>query len=126
MDNKKARILLCEDDEFIRKSYAARLKAEGYEPILAINGEEASQKIVSEKPDLVLLDIMMPVKDGFTVLKEAKENGEIKDIPIVVFSNLGQETDIQEAMSLGAVDYLTKSNLTMKEMIAKIEEHLSQ
>lgn len=119
-------ILLCEDEEFVARSYVRRLKLEGYNVIHVRNGEEGLKKLISEKPDLVILDLLMPVKSGFEFLKELQESGdnEIKKIPIIVASNLGQETDVDEAMKLGAVDFLIKSNISLKELVAKVKEYL--
>jgi len=120
------KILLGEDEEFIARSYIRKLQIEGYEVIHAHNGEEALQKLCSEKPDLVILDLMMPLKTGFEVLEEVKAHGDenIRKIPIIVASNLGQKTDMDAARSLGAVDFVVKSNISLKELIEKVREHL--
>ena len=119
-------ILLCEDEEFVARSYMRKLKLEGYTVIHANNGEEAIKMLFAEKPDLVILDLMMPLKTGFEVLEHIQKEAtaEIKKIPIIVASNLGQKSDIEEAKRLGAVDFLIKSNISMKELDAKVKEHL--
>lgn len=118
------KILLCEDEKFVARSYMRRLKLEGYTAIHASNGEEGIEKMRSEKPDLVLLDLLMPIKNGFEVLEKVGKDDELKHIPIIVTSNLGQKSDIDEAKKLGAVDFLVKSNISLKELMEKIKEHL--
>ena len=88
------------------------------------NGEHAMAAIRKEKPTLLLLDLVMPVKDGFQVLKDLKANPALQSIKVVVLSNLGQEEDIKKAKELGASEYLVKSDLSINEMMGKIKEHL--
>lgn len=120
------KILLGEDEEFVARSYIRKLQVEGYEVLHAHNGEEALKMLTMEKPDLVILDLMMPLKTGFEVLQDVKASTDaaIKKIPIIVASNLGQKTDIDTALSLGAVGFLIKSNISLKELIAKVQEYL--
>ena len=120
------KILLGEDEEFVARSYIRKMQVEGYEVVHAHNGEEALKLMGVEKPDLVILDLMMPIKTGFEVLQEIKSGPDaaLKKIPIIVASNLGQKTDIDTALSLGAIDFLIKSNISLKELVTKIEEHL--
>jgi DNA-binding response OmpR family regulator len=122
MDTQK--ILLAEDEEFVARSYIRKLQVEGYEVIHAHNGDEALKLMDLEKPDLVILDLMMPIKTGFEVLQSLKASGKKEYPPIIVASNLGQKTDIDTALSLGATDFLIKSNISLKELIAKVQEHL--
>jgi DNA-binding response OmpR family regulator len=124
--NTKQKILLGEDEEFIARSYIRKLQLEGYEVVHAHNGDEAVQFFVSEKPDLMILDLMMPCKTGFEVLKEiqSSQDNASKRIPVIVASNLGQKTDIDTARSLGATDFVVKSNISLKELVAKVREHL--
>jgi len=123
---KKYTVLLCEDEEFVARSYIRKLEFEGYTVIHAKNGQEAITHILNDAPDLVLLDLMMPIKSGFEVLTEVQksENMEVKEIPIIVASNLGQQSDIDEATNLGAVDFLIKSNISLKELVEKVQKHL--
>jgi len=123
-NNKRPKILLAEDDKFISRAYKDGLERAGFDLILASDGEEAVSKIKTEKPDLVLLDIIMPLKNGFEVLEEVKKDPAMKDIPIIVLSNLGQDSDITKGRSLGAVDYLVKANFTMAEVVEKIKKYL--
>lgn len=119
-------ILLCEDEEFVARSYVKKLEIEGFTVLHAHNGNEALSLLLSKKPDLVILDLMMPLKSGFEVLEELQKNtdAEIKKIPILVASNLGQRSDIETATKLGATDFLVKSNISLKELVAKVREHL--
>jgi len=124
--SEKKKILLAEDDRYILRAYKIGLEKAGFVVVPACNGAEAIEKIKSEKPDIVLLDLMMPEKNGFEVLEEVKKDKQVKHIPVIIFSNLGQESDIEKAKALGAVDYLVKSDLYMKEVVEKVKEHLSQ
>lgn len=120
------KILLGEDEEFVARSYVRKLQVEGFEVVHAHNGEEALKLLLLEKPDLVILDLMMPLKTGFEVLQELKtdEYAPVRKIPIIVASNLGQKSDIDTALALGAVDFLVKSNISLKELVVKVREHL--
>lgn len=126
--SEKTTIMLCEDEEFVARSYLRKLEAEGYTVIHAHNGQEALTLLETEKPDLILLDLMMPLKTGFEVLKEinASTDENLKKIPIIVASNLGQKSDIDESKKLGAKDFLVKSNVSLKELAEKIKQNLPQ
>ncbi len=120
----KPKILLAEDDKFISLAYQDGFKRAGFEVIVAYDGVDALDKLKSKKPDLILLDVIMPQKNGFEVLEEIKNNPELKNIPVIILSNLGQDTDIQKGRELGAVDYLIKSNFSMNKVIEKIRKYL--
>ncbi len=127
MNNKKdkqIKILLAEDDKFISKAYQDGLGRAGFKVIAAYDGNEALKKAREEKPDIVLLDLIMPEKNGFETLEEIKADNDLKNIPIIILSNLGQDSDIQRGRDLGANDYLIKSNFSIKEVIEKIKESL--
>jgi len=121
-------ILLCEDEEFVARSYARKLEIEGFVVRHAHNGQEALEMLKTETVDLILLDLMMQIKSGFDVLAEIRggKDNTIKNIPIVVASNLGQSSDIEEAKRLGADDFIIKSNVSLKELVKKIREHLPE
>lgn len=123
MSKKKYKILVAEDDNFLAKVVKDELEGEEFEVILAKDGGEALSMLKSEKPDLMLLDLIMPIKNGFRVLEELKLD-KSKKIPIIVLSNLGQDIDIKKALSSGAVDYLIKSDFTMEAIVNKVREHL--
>ncbi len=116
------KIALIEDDVNIREMYKMKLEIEGYNVICADDGEKALKVIKEESPDLVLLDILMPKKDGFEVLKELKnsQDSDIKSIPVVMLTNLSNREDIFEAKKLGASDYLVKAKVTPNEVADKV------
>lgn len=120
------RILLAEDDRFLRKAAAARLRQGGFTVLAAVDGEEAVRVARAERPDLVLLDLIMPKIQGFEVLKALKEDPATASIPIIVLSNLGQERDVQRAMELGAVAYFIKAHLSLHELVQRVGEVLEK
>ena len=120
------RILLAEDDRFLRKAAAARLRQGGFAVLTAVDGEEAVRVARAERPDLVLLDLIMPKIQGFEVLKALKEDPATAFIPVIVLSNLGQERDVQRAMELGAVAYFIKAHLSLHELVRRVGEVLEK
>ncbi len=114
------KILIVEDDAFFRNFYMTKLKEKEFEVDIAINGQDALNKIKEQKPDLILLDIIMPVVDGFEVLTQLKAANIVPPIPVLVFSTLGQESDIAKAKSLGAADFINKSFFDFEIMYKKI------
>lgn len=123
--DKSNSILIVEDDEFISDVYMKKLALEGFEMDLAKDGEEALRKIRDRKPDIVLLDIMIPLKDGFQVLTELRADAALSDIRVVVMSNLSQGKDIARAKELGALDYIVKSNVSLPDMVQRIRKALT-
>lgn len=119
-----AKILFVEDDPLIVKIYTTRLIADGYHVLTADNGETGLHIAETENPDLVVLDVMMPKMDGFAVLTRLRENEKMKSIPILVYSNLAQEEEMQRAKSLGATEFIVKANLSPTEMVEKIKKYL--
>lgn len=122
MKNKK--ILIIEDDLTLRNVLAEFLEAEEFNVSVASDGEEGLALIGEVKPDLILLDIILPKKDGFEVLKEMKDNKEISDIPVMLLTNLGSLDDIEKALALGATTYLVKGDYQIKEIVEKIKNIL--
>ena len=118
------KIFIIEDDKFLRDLMSEKLVSEGFEVASAINGEEGIKKIQELKPDLLLLDLILPGMDGFEVLSQIKKMPDIAQIPVVVLSNLGQKEDIERGLNLGAVDYLIKAHFTPKEIIEKVKNIL--
>ena len=116
-----AKILIIEDDRFLRELIARKLKNEGYEVLEAVEGEEGLRRIKEEKPDLILLDLILPGIDGFEVLAKAKEDPDTAQIPVIILSNLGQREEIEKGLRLGAIDYLIKAHFTPGEIIEKIK-----
>ncbi|TSC96328.1 MAG: two component transcriptional regulator, winged helix family protein [Parcubacteria group bacterium Athens1014_10] len=122
----QTKILIIEDDQFLRELCEKKLKKEGFNVLTAIDGKSGLEKIIEEKPDLVLLDIVLPMMDGFEVLKRIRQQNdmEIITIPIIILSNLGQENDLEKAKKLGANDYLIKAQFTTDEITEKIKKNL--
>ena len=120
------KILIVEDDEFLRSLCAKKLNQTGFRVDLAIDGNEGFEKIIKGKPDLVLLDIIMPGMEGFEILEKVRSNKNkaIAEIPIIMLSNLGQESDIKKAKELGATDYLVKAHFTIDDIADEINKYL--
>lgn len=114
------KILLIEDDSFFQKFYSFKLSEAGYEVISALDGSEGLEQMKNNHPDVVLLDLIMPNKDGFGVLEEKASDPAISSIPVIIFSTLGQEEDIKRALSLGALDYVNKSFFDFDKLLSKI------
>jgi DNA-binding response OmpR family regulator len=121
----KKKVLIAEDDKFISKAYAAGLIKAGFEVLIAHDGNEAMKMLKEHCPDVLLLDIMMPEKSGFEVLEEMKVTKTCAKIPVLVLSNLGQDSDIEKGKSLGAKDFLIKANHSMKQVVEKVKETLA-
>lgn len=124
MSNNKKKVMIVEDDEHISKVYEIKLAKEGIQSSLAVDGEEAITKITAEKPDLIILDLMIPKIDGFGVLEHIKKNPELTRIPVIVLSNLGQQADQDRALRLGANEYLVKVDNPIQEVINKVKGYL--
>lgn len=117
--------MLVDDDQSLRQLYRLELANHQYEVIEAGDGEEGLIKIQSEKPDLVLLDIMMPKSDGLNTLTKIKSDETLKNTPVIMLTNFGQENLVQQAFNLGATDYLLKYKVTPAEMAAKVDQILA-
>lgn len=118
------KILIVEDDTFISKMYEAKLNNLGYQAKIAENGQDGLQIVKEWLPDLVLLDLILPLLDGFEVLKELKADINFKNIPIIILSNLDQKENIEKGIALGADDYIIKAQFTPSEVVEKIEKCL--
>lgn len=114
------RILVIEDDVFFQKFYSRKLNEEGHTVDVASDGKEGLMKVKTFKPDVILLDIIMPNKDGFEVLESLSSDKTLKKIPVLVFSTLGQESDVAKAKKLGALDFVNKSFFDYDKLRAKI------
>ena len=119
------KILLIDDDQALRQLYTVELSGQQYEVNTAVDGEDGVAKTKEIKPDIILLDIMMPKMDGIAALTKIKADPEIKDIPVIMLTNFGQENLVQQAFSLGAVDYLLKYKITPSEMVEKVGQILA-
>lgn len=122
MEIKK--VMIVEDDEHISKVYEIKLRQEQVGVSIARDGEEAVAKIIAEKPDVIVLDLMLPKKDGFWVLEEIKKDPETARIPVIVLSNLGQKSDQDRALALGANEYLVKVDYPIQSIVDKVKEYL--
>ena len=119
------RVLLAEDDRFLRRAAEARLRRHGLEVLTAVDGEEALRIARAERLDLVLLDVVMPKLEGFEVLKLLKEDEATASIPVIVLSNLGQERDVAQAKTLGAVAFLVKAHLSLQDLVDRVDAALA-
>ena len=117
-------ILLVEDDPFIVDIYNTKLKQAGFDVDIAQDGETAISKLREKKPDLVVLDIVLPQVDGWEVLRRVKDIPGLKDLKVIVFSNLGQQEEIEKGIKLGSVRYLIKAHYTPSQVVDEIKSLL--
>jgi len=116
----KTKILIIEDDQFLREFLFKKLSEENFEVLAAKEGKEGVELAKKEKPDLILLDLILPEKNGYEVLEDLKKNPLTSEIPVLVLSNLGQKEEIEEAFRKGAKDYLIKAYFSLEEIVSKI------
>lgn len=114
------KILIAEDDKFLSNAYRVKLTKAGFEVKVVGDGQEALDSLQAFIPDLILLDLVMPIKDGFATLEAIKADEKLKTIPVIVASNLGQKEDCDKAFRLGAKDFVVKSDLSLDTLIQKI------
>ncbi len=117
-------VLVVEDDPFYSKIYKTKLAKEHILSEIVGNGNDALKVSRERRPSLILLDLIMPGKDGFETLTEIKADPVLKDVPVIVLSNLSQEEDIKRIMELGAEEYLVKANVPIQEVIDKVKHNL--
>ncbi len=120
----KVKILLVEDDGFLASIYAQKLELENFDVSLAVNGEDGLRLAQKDKPSLILLDLLMPKMDGFEMLEKLKADPAIKNIPVLILTNLGQKEDVERCLKLGAVGYVIKAHSLPHETIKKVKEIL--
>lgn len=127
-DTKKAPVslLVVEDDKFYANIYRVKFAKEGFDTRLATDGDEALKMAREKKPDLILLDLIIPRKDGFETLKEIKADPKLKDIRVVIFSNLSQDEDVKRVMDAGAHDYIVKANISLQDMVSRVKGYLAE
>ncbi|OHA84607.1 MAG: hypothetical protein A2408_03085 [Candidatus Yonathbacteria bacterium RIFOXYC1_FULL_52_10] len=113
-------VLVVEDDKFLRELFIRKLFSDGFKVENAIDANGVFEILGRWKPDIILLDLILPGVDGFEILSRIKKDDTIKDIPVIVLSNLGQQEDIDRAMALGAKDFMVKANFTLDEIIARV------
>jgi CheY-like chemotaxis protein len=116
------KLLIVEDDPLILRMYEEAFSFRKYEVAIADNGQDGLAKASTEQPDMILLDIMMPKMNGLEVLKQLKQDPKLKKIPVIMLTNLGGDEDIKTALSLGAIRYITKVDLTPKEVVKEVEK----
>jgi len=122
--NKGKKILFIEDESALQTTFGDMLTKQGYEMIKAMDGKTGLELAKKEQPNLILLDLILPKMDGFGVLKGLKEDQETKQIPVIILTNLENTGDVQRALELGAMTYLTKANYSLAEILQKIEKVL--
>jgi DNA-binding response OmpR family regulator len=122
--NMAKKILIIEDDKFLRELISQKLIKEGYDIIEAADGEKGIKSASEDKPDLVLLDLILPGIDGFEVLARLKQSSS--GLPVVILSNLGAKDDIDRGLKMGAEDYLIKAHFTPTEIIDKVKNNLKE
>jgi len=120
----KKKILFIEDESVLQKTFGEILEQEGYEMISALDGEIGLRLVKEKSPDLILLDLILPKVNGFSVLKKIKEDKETKDIPVIVLTNLEGLEDIDKVLKMGATTYLVKANYSLEEVMVKIKKAL--
>lgn len=124
METSSKTILLVEDDMFLSSLLKTRLQKEHFVVVHAKDGEEALAFLRENRPDLILLDIILPKKSGFEVLEAVRSDPQLNQSPIVIISNLGQESDVQTGKELGAVEYFVKAKTSIDELVARIKDYL--
>ena len=125
MNNNK-KILIIEDEQILGDMLLNKLLAEGYTAFRELNAEDGLRKMREARPDLVLLDIVMPEKDGYEVLEEVRKDEALKNIPIIIISNSGQPLELKRVLELGAKDYIVKANFSPNEVLDKVRKYINK
>jgi DNA-binding response OmpR family regulator len=120
----KSTILLVEDDTFLAGMYVTKLTMEHFRVELATDGEAGLAAAKKLHPALILLDVMLPKMNGFDVLRALRADAELKDTPVILLTNLGQKSDVQQGLDLGVTDYLIKAHFMPSEVVEKIKRYL--
>jgi len=123
-DAGKPRVLVVEDDSFLAGMYLTKFGIEGFTVELASDGKEGVKKAKEWKPDIILLDVVLPIMDGFTALEAVRNDPDTQGIPVILLTNLGQKSDVEKGMKLGASDYLIKAHFMPSEVIEKVKHLL--
>ncbi len=124
--SKSPMILIVEDDKFLRDLLVRRVVEGGYRVEVAIDGEEGVKQVRALRPDLVLLDLILPSLDGFGVLSQIHDDPQLNQIPVIILSNLGQQEEIEKGLSLGAKDYMIKAHFTPQEVVDRVKQILGR
>ncbi len=120
------KVLFIEDEFTLQKAVSETLGKAGYDVIQAIDGETGLKLAFREKPDLILLDIILPKMDGFEVLQKLKSEKDTKDIPVIILTNLAGSEDVEKSLNLGATTYLVKSDHSVEDILAKIKQTIGE
>ena len=120
------KILIVEDDTFLANIYKTKFDMEGFKVSTAENGEAGLNDAIKKKPDIILLDILLPKMDGFAVLERLRAHPQMQKTPIILYSNLAHEDEITRAKTLGATEFIVKANLSPTEMVEKIKQYLQK
>ncbi|MDX1607608.1 MAG: response regulator [Candidatus Spechtbacterales bacterium] len=120
------KIILVEDDPFLSEIYITKFEEAGYVVEVADDGEEGLEKIKSGKPDIILLDIILPKLTGLEIMEALQKDGTLENTPVIVLSNLGSDEDVKKAMDMGARGYLVKSQYTPSEVVARVEDMINK
>ena len=123
-ESKKVHVLLVEDDTFLANIYKTKFDMEGFKVSVAENGQAGYDDAKKKNPDIILLDILLPKLDGFAVLQKLKADTDVKDIPVILLTNLGQKDDVSKGLDMGAEDYLIKAHFKPSEVVDKVKEVL--
>ena len=128
MDNAtKIKVLVAEDDVFLANAYKIKLEGgKDFDTRIATDGNETLKVMADWLPDVVVLDLIMPRKDGYWVLAQMRSDDRLRSIPVLVASNLGQSEDIDRAMEMGANDYIVKSDMSLEDLILKLKKLVAE
>jgi CheY-like chemotaxis protein len=124
MTNNKPTVLLIEDDPFLSSVLRLKLEKESFKVVRAADGDEALDFLTEQgiKPDLILLDLILPKKNGFEVLETIRQDPLLEKLPVIIISNLGQPSDIERGKALGIIDYFVKARLSIEELVTKVKQ----
>jgi CheY-like chemotaxis protein len=125
MNNEKKKILITEDDSMLRKILTEKLVSEGFEVFEAENGLEGLKMVKAHSPDLILLDIIMPKMDGVAMIKKLREENKNLAIPVILLTNVGYGSQIDEALKHGVQDFMVKTNWKLDDVVEKIKQKLA-
>jgi two-component system phosphate regulon response regulator PhoB len=126
MPDKQIHVLIVEDDTFLAGIYQKKFEMEGFKVSVSGDGEKGLTDVKKKKPNIVLLDILLPKMDGFGVLEKLKADAATKKIPVILLTNLGQKDDVEKGLEAGAVDYLIKAHFKPSEVVEKVRAVLKK
>lgn len=124
MEKKSTHVLLVEDDVFLSSIYQKKFEMEGFKVTPVDNGEKVLAEAKKKSPDIILLDILLPKRDGFSALELLKQDDATKNIPVILLTNLGQKDDVEKGLAAGATDYLIKAHFKPSEIVDKVKKVL--